>query len=217
MSNKIKKFFTISFIDILTAVYCIFCLLELKIESYRYICFLLLSIWLCSAYISDSRAVKKIFNNKVIIYLFIYGIYYFLYVFFTRDMIWGLKYFFNLMIVESPIFIFIYYENKNKKSDLSKLLPYVIFIAMSLICINLLKLIAIDPNAARIMAAAENAYDTYITGGGYELIYGLCLIIPFLIYYFKKLQQKIIVLFCIIIFSYTILRDYEPTIQLLFY
>lgn len=201
-----NRYFTISFIDILTAIYCGFCVLELNAASYKYICLTLLFSWVIVAIFTDRQALVNVISNKIVLLLFLYTLIYFFYVSFTRDMIYGIKYALTIFINESPFMLFLYYERKAKKSDFSKVLPWIEFIVMLYLCTNILKLIEIDPNAARRMAADTNIYQNYISGGGYQIAYALCLLVPFLLFTFREYKYKLIALFITIVFAYTLIK-----------
>lgn len=201
-----KRHFNISFIDILTAIYCGFCVLELSTSNYRYICLGLLFIWLVCAFFVDRRALVRVIGNKIVLLLFFYTLIYFIYVSLARDIVYGMKYAFTLIIRESPFMLFLYYERKLKKNDFTKVLPWIEFGVILYLCINILKLIEIDPNAAREMAAYTNIYQDYITGGGYQIAYALCLLVPFLLFTFRKYRYKLIPFLFVIVFVYTLIK-----------
>lgn len=197
---------SVNFIDIVTAVYCGFCILELSSNSFKYICLFLLALWLVVASLSDRQAFDCMFNNRIWPVLCLFAVIYFVYVLFTRGMIYGLKYSLTMLISESPFFLFVYYENKRERSIFSDLLPWVEFIVILFLCANILRLIEIDPKAARTMAADTNIYDGYVTGGGYQIAYALCLLIPFLIFSFRMYHNKLMAAFFILAFSFTIIK-----------
>lgn len=198
--------YTLSFIDLFTAIYCGFCFLELNSSNYKFICLILIVVWIVIASFSDYQALGKVFQNEIIRLLFVYAFIYFLYVSYTRGIVYGLKYSLTIIINESPLLLFIFYKNSNNKSDLSRLLPWFGFIVILYLCTNILKLIAVDPNAARKLAADTNIYQNYITGGGYQIAYALSLLVPFLIFSFNKYKNKIITIFFILVFSYTFIK-----------
>lgn len=197
---------SVSLVDILTVLFSGFCVLELNSDSYKYICLALLVCWVVAAFLNDERALIKTFNNKIILLLFLYVVIYFLYVSLTRDVVNGLKYAFTLVISESPFLLFLYYNERNTKNDSYSILPWLEFIVLLFLCVNILKLIVIDPNAARKMAANTNIYQDYVTGGGYQTAYTLCLLVPFLIFTYKNYRHKILVLLFIIPFAYTLVK-----------
>lgn len=203
---NLKRHFKISFIDILTVVYCGFCVLELNSSNYKYICLALLFSWMFVAFFTDNQAMKSIIRNKIVLLLVLYALIYFFYVSFTRNIIYGIKYAFSIIISESPFMLFLYYERRMKKIQFAKILPWIEFIVILYLCTNILKLIAIDPNAARKMAASTNIYQNFVTGGGYQIAYVLCLLVPFLIFTFKEYRFKIITLFFIFAFAYTLIK-----------
>lgn len=198
--------FTISLIDILTVIYCGYCVLELSVDYYKYICLAILLLWVIVAYLSDRQALINAISNKIVLLLFLYILIYFLYAIFTTNLIYGLKIAFTIIIRESPFMLFLYYSRKLKNSDLSKVFPWIEFFVILYLCKNILQLIAIDSNAARRMAAYTNIYQDYITGGGYELAYALCLLVPFLIFTFKEYKYKLVPLIFIIVFVYTLIK-----------
>lgn len=201
-----NRHFTISFIDILTAIYCGFCVLELNTANYKYICLAMFLSWLIIAFFTDRQALVNVISNKIVLMLFLYALIYFFYVTFTRDMIYGIKYAFTILISESPFILFLYYERKIQKSDFTKVLPWIEFIVILYLCTNILKLIAIDPNAARRMAAGTNIYQNYITGGGYQIAYALCLLVPFLLFTFRKYRYRLASILFIAVFAYTLIK-----------
>lgn len=205
MTIKNKKI-SFNFIDIFTVVYCGFCLLELTANSYKYICLGLLLLWWILAFLSDEYAAIKTLTNKIIQVLFVYVIVFFFYIAFTRDIISGLKDALTLIINESPFFIYVYYKNRRNQFYSSKLLVWSGLGVILLLCINIARLLAIDPNAARIMAAYHNIYEGLIFGGGYQLAYSLTLLIPFLIFSLKTYRHKFIVFLLILIFIYTLIK-----------
>lgn len=200
------KHFTISLVDILTVIYCGFCVLELNSANYKYICLALLLFWCSIAFFSDIQAMLSVISNKIVLLLFFYAMIYFFYVAFTRDIIYGVKYTFTIIISESPFMLFLYYKKRKRKSEFSKVLPWVEFVVILYLCTNILKLIALDPNAARKMAASTNIYQNYITGGGYQIAYVLCLLVPFLLFTFKEYKHKVVALLLIGIFTYTLIK-----------
>ena len=198
--------FTISLIDILTVIYCGYCVLELSADYYNYICLALLLLWVIVAYFSDRQALVNVIRNKIVLLLFLYTLIYFFYVIFTTDLVYGLKTAFTIIIRESPFILFLYYDRKLKNSDLSKVFPWIEFFVILYLCKNILQLIAIDPNAARRMAAYTNIYQDYITGGGYQIAYALCLLVPFLIFTFKEYKYKLVPFIFIVLFAYTLIK-----------
>jgi hypothetical protein len=200
------KHFTISFIDILTAVYCGFCILELNTSNYKFICLILLIFWGVVAFFTDKSALVNAICNNIVLLLVLFALIYFLYVTLTRDIIYGMKYAFTIIISESPFILFLYYKGKKKTSDLSKILPWIGFVVIVYLCINILKLIAVDPNAARKMAGYINVYQDFITGGGYQIAYALSLLVPFLIFTFREYKYKLLTFFFIIVFTYTLIK-----------
>ncbi len=203
---NINKHFTISFIDILTVIYCGFCVLELNTETFKYICLVLLFFWVGVAFLTNRKVMQNLIFNKGILLLLVYALICFLYAAFVRNMIFGLKYAFSIIISESPFMLYLFYEKKKKTSDFTKLLPWIEFTIVLLLCKNILGLIATDPNAARKMAAATNVYQNYLTGGGYQIAYALCLLVPFLFVSFKRFKQKIAVIIFIAVFTYTLIK-----------
>lgn len=206
--NRINKvhIFDIKCIDVLTVIYCGFCILELSTASYKYICLALLFLWGLLAFLFDKNAAKKVFANRAVQILFLYSVILFFYVSFVNDVILGAKIALTLVINESPFFIFIYYKNRNSKYDRSNVLVWGGLVIILILCMNLLRLLAVDPNAARIMAGEHNIYENYIAGGGYQLAYALALLTPFLIFSFKVHSHKVMVFLFIVIFSYTLVQ-----------
>ena len=206
--DRISKvhIFDIKCIDVLTVIYCGFCILELSTASYKYICLALLFLWGLLAFLFDKNATKKVFANRAVQILFLYSVILFFYVSFVNDVILGAKIALTLVINESPLFIFIYYKNRNSKYDCSNVLVWSGLVIILILCMNLLRLLAVDPNAARIMAAEHNIYENYIAGGGYELAYTLALLTPFLIFSFKAYKHKFIAFILIAVFGYTLIK-----------
>lgn len=201
-----EKYFAANFIDVFTIIYCGFCILELGIASYRYICLALLSLWWTLAFFFDKNAAMKTFANKIVQILFLYTALLFFYISFTNDVVLGAKRALALIINESPFLIFIYYKNRCNRYNSPRILTWGGLCVIFILCINILRLLSVDPNAARTMAGSHNIYENYVAGGGYELAYTLALLTPFLIFSFKTYKHKFIVLILIVVFSYTLIK-----------
>lgn len=197
---------SLKLIDIITILYSGFCVLELSTSSFKFICLFLLILWFITAIFTNSKSVNNIINNKAVVILFLYAFFYFLYVSLVDGLVMGLKHSFTIIISESPFFLLLYYDDEDNRNSMTNLLPFAFFAVVLVLCRNILQLIANDPNAARIMAANINIYNSYITGGGYQIAYLLALSIPVLITTLKLRKHKLLTVALTLVFIYTLLK-----------
>ncbi|MBK5253013.1 MAG: hypothetical protein JJE03_00850 [Peptostreptococcaceae bacterium] len=137
----------------------------------NYISFFLFLVWCFVASITDSMALIKILNKKIILVFLMYEIFFFFTTLLSLDFHYTIKLFFESFILFSPIIIFQYFIGINQNKLLKKLLYvsgsfWIFFTLRAIIFLNQ------NPSAARILASNQNAYENALIGGGYSLAYG---------------------------------------------
>lgn len=191
-------------VDIITILYMSFCVLELNSSNYKYICLGLLVCWFVLATLTFPEAIRGMLNNTTITFLFLFSLFYFLYVGFLLDITSALKHSLTVVIAESPFFIYIFYKKNEEKYKIPLLVPFAVLAVIMFLCGNLLQLVLEDPMAARALAAEHSDYEDYITGGGYQTVYAVALMVPVLIKTLNEKKYKIVKILMIGLSVYTL-------------
>lgn len=195
----------INLTDIAAILLCGLSILELNNSWFRYVCLGLLLLWLLSVMCSGSG--RKLVSNRAFMLLLIFVVFVFAYLALFGGIVDALKNALVIMLRECPILLFMYYYERFSEDEKKVKLINGFMLAVTLaVSLNLLKILANDINAARTMAAYNNAYSKRITGGGYQMAYALSIILPYLIFRFKSGKHRVLQLIVIIVYAITLIK-----------
>lgn len=204
MGTKLK-YPSLNLADIVAILLCGLSILELNNSWFRYACLGLLLLWFLA--VIGSGYGKKLLPNKAFLLLLIYVVFVFAYLALFGGIVDATKNSLVIMLRECPVLLFMYYYERLAEEDKKASILNGFMLAVTFaVSVNLLRILANDINAARIMAAYNNIYSKKITGGGYQMAYALSIVLPYLIYKFKKLDRKIILLVIIAVYALTLLK-----------
>jgi hypothetical protein len=222
IKDDVKKRMQLGYIDYfqfgLLILYLFLSMADFRIGLENYIMLILIIIWFFIAYTFSTHLFLQTYLNSKYLFFLIFSVF-----FITPQIIIGIgllsiiKGYSAIIIVLAPIFIADYYKRKFGDSFFSFITKIIIGIFLYL-SIRTLILLASTPKAARYLTYGSSA-DNYESmtifngvGGGYDLAYALCIILPVLFFQMGKkvsnIQLEKVMLFILsIIFLLTVIRS----------
>lgn len=175
-------------------------------------------LWLSVSFLANPMTYVNYMLKKKYILLAMFFAYYFVGgIISGLDLLGSAKLVFGYVVIISPMLIYDFYSINNKLKSL-------VFLSISLIGmyfilnIKTLYVLFTVPNAARALASGSlhdktlGALNDIGIGGGYDLTYALCVLIPFLIVFIKgktimNIYIKSLIYIFIILSVYTIIKS----------
>ncbi|MGG0788107.1 O-antigen ligase family protein [Peribacillus simplex] len=153
---------------------------------------LLFISWFISSLLANPMVIIKLLNNKKYLFLFLFIIYYFLGGLISGvGFLGSVKLILAFLMIISPMIIADYYEISKQYKKLA-IICLIVLGMFAFISIKTIIVLETIPNAARALASGSlhnkdlGSLTDLGIGGGYDLAYALCLLVPFIAITMKK-------------------------------
>ncbi len=187
-------------------------------QIHNYVLIALFAAWILIAIVEDMDSFDKAFNNKTVVWVMLFLVYFFFTSLVNGDIINTLKYITKYILLFACVFQFKYYKARNNPREL-KFIVICTLIVWAFFAIKAIAFYIAFPSAARTLASDFYAFDNIAIGGGYAIAFGSAILCVYLFERFinrniLKKSLKLIFFALIIIFFYLLIKT-ESTLTLI--
>lgn len=187
-------------------------------QLHNYVLIALFAVWLFMAIAEDMNSFNKAFNNKTVIWVVLFLLYYFFTSLMYGDIINTMEYIAKYILLFACVLQFKYYKARNNPRELKFIIVCTLMV-WAFFAVKAIAFYIAVPSAARTLASDFYAFDSIAIGGGYAIAFGSAILGVYLFERFinkniaKKSLKYIFLVFVIILF-YLLIKT-ESTLTLI--
>lgn len=187
-------------------------------QLHNYVLIALFAVWTFMAIVEDMNSFNKAFNNKTVVWVVLFLLYYFLTSLVYGDIINTMEYIAKYILLFACVLQFKYYKARNNPREL-KFIVVCTLMVWAFFAVKAIAFYIAVPSAARTLASDFYAFDNIAIGGGYAIAFGSAILCVYLFERFinRNITKKSLkfAFFALVIILFYLLIKTESTLTLI--